>query len=231
MQNRRPITGIQRLAPRAYAAAWDRGRSPSTHRFVRRTKSGSVAEAPVVETRVARVEALLWLASEPLTDRQLALAAALSGPSEAREAIETLVERYRRRGSGLEIAAVAGGFQLLTQPQYAPWIASEASLAPGLSITPAALETLSVVAGTQPVVRAEIEAIRGVGCGELLRQLLEADLLRIVGRSGELGKPLVYGTTNRFLRVFGLRNLAELPLAKQSTETSEPTNQNAPVSL
>ena len=88
-----------------------------------------------------------------------------------------------------------------------------------IRLSPPALETLAVVAYRQPVLRAEVEAIRGVACGEILRQLMDRDLLRIVGRSEELGRPLWYGTTKRFLEVFGLCNLDQLPLAAQLRRT------------
>lgn len=151
----------------------------------------------------------------------------MAGPAEARDALDAAARRLQRRGSSLEIVSVAGGFQLLTRPQYAAWLAPAPEEPGDARLTPAALETLAIVAGRQPTVRAEVEAIRGVGCGELLRQLLEADLLRIVGRSGELGRPLVYGTTTRFLQVFGLRSLEDLEPTDQVAKASQPTRQNA----
>ena len=177
--------------------------------------------------RLRRVEALLYLARQPLNLRQIATAAALSGPADARDAVAAIRRSMALRGSALEITDVAGGLQMLTKPQSARWLPPPAGPAAESPLTPASLETLSIVAARQPVVRAEVEAIRGVGCGELLRQLLDADLLRIVGRSGELGKPLMYGTTTRFLRVFGLRDLDDLPLPNQDAEPSQPTRQNA----
>jgi segregation and condensation protein B len=92
------------------------------------------------------------------------------------------------------------------------------------------LETLAVVAYRQPVLRAEVEAIRGVACGEILRQLMERDLLRIVGRSEELGRPLRYGTTKRFLHVFGLANVDELPWAQQLRRSAHASVPNADLS-
>ena len=97
----------------------------------------------------------------------------------------------------------------------ASWLRPQASTEREIRLSPPALETLAVVAYRQPVLRAEVEAIRGVACGEILRQLMDRDLLRIAGRSEELGRPLRYGTTKRFLEVFGLSNLDQLPWAKQ----------------
>jgi segregation and condensation protein B len=108
---------------------------------------------------------------------------------------------------------VAGGFQLMTRPKFAPWLRRLYSASTEVRLSPPAMETLAVVAYRQPVLRAEIEAIRGVQSGEVLRQLIERDLVRIAGRSDELGRPFLYGTTRQFLQVFGLRHLDELPRA------------------
>jgi segregation and condensation protein B len=103
----------------------------------------------------------------------------------------------------------------MTRPKFAPWLRAIAPTEREIRLSAPALETLAVVAYRQPVLRAEVEAIRGVACGEILRQLMDRDLLRIVGRSEELGRPLRYGTTKRFLEVFGLTNLDKLPLWSQ----------------
>ena len=165
--------------------------------------------------RLARVEAVLFLAKEALSLRRIAQLANLVDATQARTLVEQLARRYAQRGRSFQIENVAGGFRLLTQPQFAPWLVKigefcDRAVAP-LKLTPPALDTLTVVAYRQPVPRSEVEAIRGVGCGELLRQLIERDLLRIVGRSEELGKPLLYGTTKRFLQLFGLKSLKDLP--------------------
>lgn len=164
-------------------------------------------------TRLSRLEAVLFLAREPLGLRRLAQLANLTDATEVRTLLARLRERYDERGCAFQVAQVAGGYQWLSRPAFAAWLSTQAQSeqAPGLS--PPALETLAVVAYRQPVLRAEVEAIRGVSCGEILRQLLERDLLRIVGRSDELGRPLWYGTTKRFLQMFGLSSLDELPWA------------------
>ncbi len=108
---------------------------------------------------------------------------------------------------------VAGGFQLMTRSKFAPWLRRLHSAPAEVRLSAPAMETLAVVAYRQPVLRAEIEAIRGVQSGEVLRQLIERDLVRIAGRSNELGRPFLYGTTKQFLQVFGLRHLDELPRA------------------
>jgi segregation and condensation protein B len=161
--------------------------------------------------RRQRLEAVLLLSREPLALRRLAKLANLADATEARTLLKQLSERYDARGSAFTVEAVAGGYQLLTRSKLAPWLEKFAPPADDLRLSPPALETLVVVAYRQPLLRAEIEAIRGVGCGELLRQLMERELLRIVGRSQQLGRPLMYGTTKRFLQWFGLKDLEGLP--------------------
>jgi segregation and condensation protein B len=122
-----------------------------------------------------------------------------------------LNRRYDAEESAFRVEEIAGGFQLLTRARYAPWLRRMSSTSRELRLSAPALETLAVVAYRQPVLRAEIEAVRGVQCGEILRQLIERELVRIAGRSEELGRPLLYGTTRQFLQVFGLRHLEDLP--------------------
>jgi segregation and condensation protein B len=164
--------------------------------------------------RLARLEAVLFLAKEPLASRKLAQVAGLADGTQARTLVGRLRQRYDRRHSALEVVEVAGGFQLLTRGKFANWLRR---LHPGqaeLRLSAPALETLAVVAYRQPVLRAQIEAIRGVQCGEILRQLMDRDLVRIAGRSDELGRPFLYGTTKHFLSLFGMRDLDELPRAE-----------------
>jgi len=178
------------------------------------------ASSPVPESLVtnrsarrSRLEAVLFLAREPLSLRKLAQSANLADATEARTLLAELRRLYDHRGCAFQVEQLAGGYQLRTRPKFASWLRP---LVPGeveIRLSPPALETLAVVAYRQPVLRADVEAIRGVACGEILRQLMDRDLLRIVGRSEELGRPLWYGTTRRFLEAFGLSSLEELPLA------------------
>jgi segregation and condensation protein B len=166
-------------------------------------------------TRRSRLEAVLFLAREPLALRRLAQLANLTDATEVRTLLASLRKRYVERGCAFQVAQVGGGYQLLSRAEFAGWLCPQAGREQAIRLSPPALETLAVVAYRQPVLRAEVEAIRGVACGEILRQLLDRDLLRIVGRSEELGRPLWYGTTKRFLQMFGLCNLDELPWAPQ----------------
>jgi segregation and condensation protein B len=168
------------------------------------------------EPRMARLEAVLLMAGEPLSTRKLAQFAGLADGTEARTLIRALNDHYNATGTAFHIEEVAGGHQLLTRPRFAPWLRRLVQSPVQLRLSAPALETLAVVAYRQPVLRADIEAIRGVQSGEMLRQLMERDLVRIAGRSPELGRPFYYGTTRRFLQMFGLRRLEELPQVERA---------------
>lgn len=168
---------------------------------------------------LSRVEAALILAKNPLGSRKLAQLTGLADGTKARTLVRTLNRRYDRQGSAFRVEEVAGGFQLLTRVKFAPWLRRLHAAAAEVRLSAPVLETLAVVAYRQPVLRADVEAIRGVQCDEVLRQLMDRDLVRVVGRSEELGRPLLYGTTRRFLQVFGLRHLDELPRAEEMRAT------------
>lgn len=171
-----------------------------------------IGDGPTARTeRLARLEAVLFLTREPLGTRKLAELADLADGTETRTLVRKLNQLYDEEGCAFRAVEVAGGFQLASRPQFATYLRRLHGPAVEVRLSAPAMETLSVVAYRQPVLRAEIESIRGVQCGELLRQLMERDLVRIAGRSEELGRPFLYGTTKRFLQVFGLRHLDELP--------------------
>jgi segregation and condensation protein B len=161
--------------------------------------------------RLALVEAALLAADEPLTPRRLAGAAGLADAAEARRLVRKLQGLYDRDGSAFQVEELAGGYQLLTRPAFHPWLVRLRRAGTDLRLTAAARETLAIVAYRQPIARADVEAIRGVQCAEVLRQLMEKGLLRIAGRDDSLGRPVLYGTTRKFLQVFGLKNLRDLP--------------------
>jgi segregation and condensation protein B len=178
--------------------------------------SDSDPQPECINTKISRLEAVLFLSRQPLPSRKLAKLANLADGTEARALVRKLQDRYNQRKSAIQVMEVAGGLQLLTRPQLAHWLSRMYGQPNELCLSVPAMETLSVVAYRQPVVRAEIEAIRGVQCGEILRVLMERDLLRIVGRSEDLGRPFLYGTTTIFLKVFGLRRLEDLPKVDQN---------------
>jgi segregation and condensation protein B len=140
----------------------------------------------------------------------------------ARRLIRKLQCLYDRDGTAFQIEELAGGFQLLTRPQYHRWLASLRRGHSELRLTAAARETLAIVAYRQPIMRADIEGIRGVHCGETLRLLMEKGLVRIAGRDDSLGRPVLYGTTKKFLQVFGLRSLKDLPRAEEFKSMDKP---------
>jgi segregation and condensation protein B len=160
---------------------------------------------------LARLEAALFMAREPLTTRRLAKLARLDDGTRARTLIRELRRLQDASGSAFRVEQIAGGFQMLTRAPFGPWVRRLQDTAGGNRLSPAALETLAIVAYRQPTTRAEIEAIRGVGSEEMLRQLLERDFVAVGGRAEDLGRPNVYVTTRRFLAAFGLARLEDLP--------------------
>jgi segregation and condensation protein B len=164
---------------------------------------------------MAEVEAILLAADEPLPARRLAQVAGLADAAAARRLIRKLQEYYERDATAFQIEELAGGFQLLTRPEYHRWLASLRRGQSELRLTGAARETLAIIAYRQPIMRADIENIRGVHCGETLRLLMEKGLVRIAGRDNSLGRPVLYGTTKKFLQMFGLRGLKDLPRADE----------------
>jgi segregation and condensation protein B len=163
---------------------------------------------------LALVEAALMLADEPLSARRLAGLAGLRDAAEAGRLVERLRELYRADGSAFQVEELAGGYQLLTRPEFHPWLARLRPAAPQGQLTAAAQETLAIVAYRQPVTRADVEAIRGVGSNDVLERLLEKGLVRPAGRDDSLGRPTLYETTKKFLQLLGLRGLRELPPAE-----------------
>ena len=161
--------------------------------------------------RLARtVEALLVVASQPLGVAELAEAAA-DDPERVETALGLLGERYREGRSGIVLEHVAGGWAFRASREAAEACARLVERPVQRGLSQAALETLAIVAYRQPVLRADIERIRGVASGEVLRALVERGLVRVAGRADQPGAPLYYGTTTRFLEVFGLRDIADLP--------------------
>lgn len=160
---------------------------------------------------LARLEAALFLADEPLPARKLAEAAGLADGHEARRLIERLRGLFADDNSAFQIDDLGGGYQLLTRPAFHPWLLRLRRTGQDARLTPAALETLAVIAYKQPITRADVDALRGVGCGEIIRLLMEKGLVRVSGRHDSLGRPQLYGTTKRFLQAFGMHSLADLP--------------------
>src|SRR5436305_778271 len=159
---------------------------PGDHRLppaLRRVDDHAAATAPLVrEPRLARVEAALFAADEPLTPPKLGYAAELNDVAEAKRLVQRLKDFYDADGSAFQIEEIAGGWQLRSRPQFHPWLVRLRRTNPDPKLSGPALETLAIVAYRQPITRADVESIRGVQCSEILRMLMERGLLRIAGR-------------------------------------------------
>ncbi len=168
------------------------------------------------------LEAALFSACRPLTADELATLDADAGPADVRVALEQLREHYDFNQHGVELVEMAGGYQILTRPVHAAAIERAQFAVRTPKLTAATLETLAVIAYRQPVGRQEIEEIRGVSAGGVLRSLQERGLIEVVGRSEALGRPLLYGTTPLLLELLGLRDLTDLPKAEELTIALRP---------
>jgi segregation and condensation protein B len=170
--------------------------------------------APEITTQQV-IEAVLFVADAPLPIPRIVSILGVGSARDVRNHIETLNKRYASEGAAFRIEKIAGGYQMLSLPQYNTWLRRLRQSRQDSRFSAAALETLAVVAYKQPVTRADIEAIRGVAAGEMLNRLRELNLVKIVGRAEDVGRPMLYGTTKRFLEVFGLSGLDELPQVEQ----------------
>jgi len=157
------------------------------------------------------LEALLLGTHHPLTAARLAELMDLAGTKPLRKAIQQLNDQYEQGNRSFRIEQVAGGYQIVTLPQFGDYLKKLYQKEIDAKLSKAALETLAIIAYKQPILRADLEAIRGVACGETIRNLMEKHLVKIAGRAEEPGRPILYGTTKRFLEVFGLNSLRDLP--------------------
>ena len=156
------------------------------------------------------VEAVLFASDEPLSTVRLADIVGIS-VKQIRQHVKDLNDKYQANKNTFRIEQIAGGYQMLTLSSYNPWLRKLLRVRSDSKLSPAALETLAIIAYKQPVIRADIEAIRGVQAGEIIRGLMYKGLVKIVGRAQVLGRPMLYGTTKKFLEVFGLNTLKDLP--------------------
>ncbi|MGA2781062.1 MAG: SMC-Scp complex subunit ScpB [Smithella sp.] len=173
-----------------------------------------------MENVKAIIEALSFASDAPLALEKIYIILSGVEKSEIKEALEKLVLEYNERQGGIYLQEVAGGFQFRTRPELSPWVKKLKSTKPH-SLSPAAMETLAIVAYKQPIVKSEIESIRGVDVGAPLKGLLDKKLIRIVGRKDVPGKPIIYGTTRKFLEVFNLKDLLDLPNLRELKELNQ----------
>jgi segregation and condensation protein B len=168
----------------------------------------------MMEEKIAVIEALLFASETPLTVERVAEVLPDTEKKEIVSLLEGLIREYEMRGGGISLREVAGGYQFQTRADLAPWIRKLRAGRPAM-LSPAALETLAVIAYRQPLVKAEIDRIRGVDASGAMKGLLEKKLVRIVGRKDVPGKPIIYGTTRKFLEIFTLKDLTELPTLRE----------------
>jgi segregation and condensation protein B len=163
-----------------------------------------------------QIEAVLMTSDRAVPSAKLAdaLGQKLSGKVIA-EAIKRLNGVYESSGRSFRIEELAGGWQILTLPRFAGVLAAANRAREQNRLSPAALESLAIIAYKQPITRADVEAIRGVASGEVIRSLMERHLVKIVGRAEIIGRPMLYGTTKTFLEVFGLASLKDLPKSEE----------------
>lgn len=173
---------------------------------------GESAE-PAIDLNV--LEALLFSTHHPLTTQRLADLMELPKQSPLRKAIKALNSAYEESRRSFRIEQVAGGYQMLTLPEHGETLKKLHQKEIDTKLSKSAVETLAIIAYKQPILRADVEAIRGVMCGETIRSLMEKHLVRIGGRAELPGRPILYGTTKRFLELFGLNTLKDLPQAEE----------------
>ncbi|MCX7918389.1 MAG: SMC-Scp complex subunit ScpB [bacterium] len=161
------------------------------------------------------IESLLFVADEPLTIRKFKQIIEDVDEATIKQALAELKLEYSQNGRAIQLVEIANGYQLATRPRYAEWVKKLIQSTTKFRLTKPALETLTIIAYRQPVMRAEIEAIRGVDSGGVIQTLLEKKLIRVTGRKEVVGRPLLYGTTQEFLDHFGLRNLSDLPTIEE----------------
>ncbi|QDU48184.1 SMC-Scp complex subunit ScpB [Gimesia panareensis] len=184
--------------------------------------------------KMAKVEAVLFVADSALSTRKIAQLATLANASEAKELIDQLNDALAVSQSAFHIKRVATGYRMMTHPQFSFWLNKLHQRQAALKLSPPAMETLAIVVYRQPITRADIESIRGVQSAEMLKQLMDRGLVRIGGKDDSLGRPFLYETTRKFLEIFGLKNLDDLPMGEalrirpeapqpvDETEDSEP---------
>lgn len=185
------------------------------HRPASESASESAPElAPVVE-------AMLFSTARPIAAARLAEAAAESGfgdptADDVHAAVDALNAAYDNGGRAFRIERIAGGLRVMTRPAFAGALVTLHKQGPGPGLSRTAIETLAIIAYRQPITRASLEAVRGVGCAEVLRTLLDRGLIAVTGRAEEVGRPMLYGTTRKFLDAFGLASIKELPACAEA---------------
>ncbi len=171
-------------------------------------------DTPAELGAIGVLEALLFVSEAPLSLERMEEMLDGCSRAEVSRLLADLQEKYRQPDRGLVVTEVAGGYRLTTKPEMAPWVQRLRGSKPA-RLSRAALETLALIAYKQPITKIEIEAIRGVMVDGVVKTLVERDLIRILGRKPEVGRPILYGTSRSFLEYFGFKDLSELPTMKE----------------
>ena len=168
----------------------------------------------------AIIESLLFVADTPLKVEKIKSILEIADRKAITDVLTSLAEEYDADKRGFFLTEVAGGFQIRTRPEYREWVRRLKETRPARLSRPA-IETLAIIAYKQPVLRSDVEYLRGVDCGGTLRTLLEKGLIRMLGRKDLPGRPIIYGTTRQFLELFDLKDLKELPTLKDLKDLGE----------
>lgn len=204
---------------------------PESGKGVVHDMAAPAADSALSDMRALKgiLEALLFVTAEPIpVTRFLALLGAVT-KQDVDQALASLAQDYEQEGRGLQLAEVAGGYRIVTKAEFAPWLKRLEKVKSPSKLSRSALESLAIIAYKQPIVRAEVEQIRGVETSGVIRTLLERKLVRIVGRKEEPGRPIMYGTTKFFLEHFGLRDLSQLPPLREFKELGESEQAMLPI--
>jgi len=171
-------------------------------------------ELPPGATLAGAVEAILFVSNEPMSVSDLMGVLRGASRADVNAAIRELRGKYAAHACGVDLAEVAGGVRLMTRTEYAPWVERLERVRREERMSKAQLEVLAVIAYRQPLLRSEVDSVRGADSGGALKGLIDKGLVKVVGRADALGRPLLYGTTDRFLERFGLKSLKDLPRPK-----------------
>lgn len=181
-----------------------------------------------LENLIKHIEALLFVAEEPISIKEIqkCLASAFGltpAAAEVEQHVQALIEKYRNGDYAFELVAIAGGYQFFSKAEVEPAVHAYLKARNNKQLTTSQLETLAIIAYRQPVAKPDIERIRGVNCDFAIQKLLEKELIRIVGRSEGLGRPLLYGTSQHFMNHFGINSVDDLPRLKDLEQPAENT--------
>lgn len=179
-----------------------------------------------VEGIQAHIEALIFVAEQPLSFKDIQeclvrLVGLELGKEEIESHLEVLIQKYHEGDYAFEIVPIAGGYQFLTKPAYQPTVSEFLKSKLNKRLSTNSLETLAIIAYRQPISKPDIERIRGVNCDYTIQKLLEKELIAIIGRSEEVGKPLLYGTSQFFMNYFGINAVSDLPKLKDLEQATD----------